>query len=103
MSREADLVIFEQNDKSAHTSKKTNISTVLGPRRMNAGVHPLNKNMGPSFCNDRRRTSRGLALPDYDTDQSKKTKQRTVIRRTDDIKRDFITSAGEQMARGCDS
>ena len=57
-----------KNDKSAHTSKKTNKSTVLGPRRMNAGVHPLNKNMGPSFCNDRRKTSRGLALPDCGID-----------------------------------
>jgi len=60
-------------------SKKTNNSTVLGPRRINAGVQPLNKNMGPSFRNERVRTSNGFALPE------------------EDISRDFITSAGEQM------
>lgn len=29
-------------------SKKTNSRTVLGPRRINAGVHPMNRNRGPS-------------------------------------------------------
>lgn len=51
--------------KQGLTSKKTNSSTVLGPRRINAGVQPLNKNMGPSFCNERVNTSSGLALLDY--------------------------------------
>lgn len=46
------------------TSKKTNRSTVYGPRRRNAGVQPLNKNIGPSFWNERERTSNGLAFPD---------------------------------------
>jgi hypothetical protein len=32
---------------------------------MNAGVQPLNKNMGPSFRNERVRMSNGLAFPDY--------------------------------------
>jgi len=52
---------------------------VYGPRRRNAGVQPLNKNIGPSFWNERERTSNGLAFPE------------------EDIRRDFITSAGEQM------
>jgi len=60
-------------------SKKTNNSTVFGANRTNAGVHPLNKNMGPSFRNERVRMSNGLASPE------------------EDIKRDFSTSAGEQI------
>ena len=39
------------------TSKKTNISTVLGPRRMNAGVQPLKRNFGPSSRSDRWSTA----------------------------------------------
>ena len=34
------------------TSMKTNKRTVLGARRMNAGVHPLNRNLTPSSLRD---------------------------------------------------
>lgn len=38
---------------------------VFGPRRMNAGVQPLKRNLGPSFLRDVDSTSMGLDLPDY--------------------------------------
>lgn len=45
------------------TSKKMNIKTVLGPKRMKAGVHPLNKKRGPSSRSAVVRTSTGCVLP----------------------------------------
>lgn len=35
-----------------HTSKKTNINTVLGPNRMKDGVQPLKKKRTPSSLSD---------------------------------------------------
>ena len=50
--------------KGGHTSINTNKRTVLGPKRMNAGVHPLNKNLGPSFRRDSLRISNTPSSPD---------------------------------------
>src|ERR1700760_2447797 len=46
------------------TSINTNKRTVLGPKRINAGVHPLNKNLGPSFLRDALRISDTPSPPD---------------------------------------
>jgi hypothetical protein len=72
---------------------------VLGPRRIKAGVQPLNKNMGPSFCNERVRTSSGFLLPDYYRPYEWQYYDEKSVPRTEDISRDLITSAGEQMAK----
>jgi hypothetical protein len=47
------------------TSKKTNNRMVLGPRRLNAGVHPLNRNMTPSSRSERLRIPTMPMLPDF--------------------------------------
>ena len=46
------------------TSINTNKRTVLGPKRINAGVQPLNKNLGPSFLRDSSRISNTPSPPD---------------------------------------
>jgi hypothetical protein len=54
--------------------------------------------MGPSFRNERVRMSNGLASPDYIALISE-VMTRKISTQTEDIKRDFSTSAGEQIAR----
>ena len=46
------------------TSKNTKRRTVFGPRRINAGVQPLKRNLGPSSRNDRVKTLIGVTLED---------------------------------------
>lgn len=40
------------------------LNTVFGPSRINAGVQPLKRNLGPSSCSDDLNTSKGFAFPD---------------------------------------
>ena len=70
---------------------------VFGPRRMNAGVQPLKRNLGPSFLRDVESTSMGLDLPDYGV-VSKATYSNMLGILTADISLDRRTSAGEQTA-----
>jgi hypothetical protein len=50
---------------STSTSKKTNNSTVCGPRRTNAGVQPLKRNLGPSSRSERVSRISGLCVSFY--------------------------------------
>ena len=65
------------------TSINTNKRTVLGPKRINAGVQPLNKNLGPSFLRDSLRISNAPSPPDCGetlSDSSDKQKQFECLR-----------------------
>ena len=46
------------------TSRKTKSNTVFGPRRMNAGVQPLKRNLGPSSRKDWPRTLMNVVSAD---------------------------------------
>ena len=72
-ARHASFSCYKEVDKSLvprlgwmgiQTSINTNKRTVLGPKRMNAGVQPLNKNLGPSFRRDSLRISNTPSPPD---------------------------------------
>lgn len=70
---------------------------VFGPRRMNAGVQPLKRNLGPSSLRDVTSTSIGLDLPDYERSASTRYSMNSGAL-TADINLDLSTSAGEQTA-----
>lgn len=56
-----------QQERKRHTSKKTNNKTVLGPKRMKAGVQPLKRNVMPSSRMERARTCDTGAFEDWIT------------------------------------
>lgn len=65
---------------------------------MKAGVHPLNKNFGPSSLKDLMNTSKSLELSALCSTINVLTMGKDKIKLTTDISLDLITSKGAQMA-----
>ena len=74
------------------------MSTVFGPRRMNAGVHPLKRNLGPSSRKERVKTSSDDWLEDCGKGSAACKDMHQYHKLTADMRRDLRTSAGAQTA-----